>query len=103
MAWAEYSYNTSCHSATKITQFEAVYEVPPPSLLRYVPGTTGVAAVDSFLREKDDILRELRLTLLQARDRVKSLVDQHRRDVIFSMDDFVYLKLQPYRKSSVAF
>ena len=37
--WAEFSYNTSNHSSTKITPFEAVYDIPPPSLLTYVPGT----------------------------------------------------------------
>lgn len=56
LAWAEYSYNTPCHSTTKITPFEAVSGVCPLSLLRYMPGTSRVAVVDSFLREWDDIL-----------------------------------------------
>lgn len=103
LAWAEYSYNTSCHSTTKLTPFEAVYGVPPFSLLCYVQGTSRVAAVDSFMRDRDNMLRELQLTLLQARDWVKILVNQHRWDVQFSVDDLVYLKLQPYRQSSVSF
>ncbi|KAJ0083306.1 hypothetical protein Patl1_30582 [Pistacia atlantica] len=33
--WAEFNYNTSTHSFTKMTPFEAVYDIPPPSLLAY--------------------------------------------------------------------
>ena len=30
LSWAEYGYNTTTHSATKMCPFEAVYVVPPP-------------------------------------------------------------------------
>ncbi|KAJ8751592.1 hypothetical protein K2173_016841 [Erythroxylum novogranatense] len=76
LPWAEYSYNTSCHSSTKLSPFQAVYGIPPPSLIRYVPGTANVDAI---------------------------MADQHRRDVQFSVGDYVYLKLQPYRQSTVVF
>ena len=76
---------------------------PPPSLLTYVPSTTQVAVVDSYLKDRDSILRDLRHNLHQAQDHMKSHADQHRRDVTFSVGDWVYLKLQPYRQSSVAF
>lgn len=37
--WAEYCYNTSWHSATKMTPFETVYGRSPQNLLSYVAGT----------------------------------------------------------------
>lgn len=98
LPWAEFSYNSTSHSSTGTTPFEAVYGVPPPSLLRYVPGTTSVASVDTYLRDRDVILRDLRAHLLQARDRMVSLANLHRRDVQFEVGDYVYLKLQPYRQ-----
>ena len=49
--WAEFSYNTSTHSSTKMTPFEAVYGIPSPRLLAYVPGTSHVQAVDECLRD----------------------------------------------------
>ena len=60
LPWAELSYNTSVHSSTKMSPFEAIYGMPPPppppSLLTYLPGTTQVAAVDSYLQDRDSIL-----------------------------------------------
>ena len=97
MLWAKYSYNTTIHSSIRITPFEAVYGVPPPTLLSYISGTTKVQAVDDFLRSREEILLELRKQLSAAQNRMKLHVNQHRRDVTFCVGDFVYLQLQPYR------
>lgn len=97
VAWAKYSYNTSTHSSTKISPFEVVYGLPPPNLLSYVLGITNVQAMDVLLRTRDDILRDLRHHLTPARDRMKSHADQHHRDVVFEVGDYVYLKLHPYK------
>ena len=101
--WAEFSYNTSIHSSTKMTPSEAVYGIPPPSLLKYVPETSNVQAVDELLRDRDSTLSELRRNLLLAQNLKKCQADQHQREVSFAIGDYVYLKLQPYRQSSVAF
>jgi len=93
VSWVEYSYNTSVHTATKLSPFEVVYGVPPPSLLSYVPGTTKIQAVDDLLRSRSELLRELRLNLNVARDRMKMQADQSRKDVVFNVGDYVYLKL----------
>ncbi|KAK0608302.1 hypothetical protein LWI29_028621 [Acer saccharum] len=103
LPWAEFSYNTSVHSVTKVSPFEAVYGIPPPTMLSYVPGTTKVQAVDEFLRTRTEILRDLKHHLSIARDRMKTMADQRRREVSFEVGDYVYLKLQPYRQKTVAF
>ncbi|CAA7033213.1 unnamed protein product [Microthlaspi erraticum] len=42
---AEYWYNTSFHTATQMTPFEAVYGQQPPQHLPYLPGESKVAVV----------------------------------------------------------
>ncbi|KAL7087088.1 hypothetical protein ACP275_13G044200 [Erythranthe tilingii] len=83
--------------------FEAVYGVSPPNFLSYIPGTSRVQAVDDYLKDRDAILKELHENLQIAQNRMKCQADQRRRDVQFNVGDFVFVKLQPYRQTSVAF
>ena len=66
LAWAEYCYNTSYHSALRTTPFEVVYGRPPPAMLPYEPGTARSEVAGDLLRTHDDILAEARQRLLQA-------------------------------------
>ena len=60
-----------------------------------------MAAVDDFLRTRETILKELRRNLLVAQNRMKTMADKHRRDVVFNVGDYVFLRLQPYRQATV--
>ena len=44
LALTKYCYNTSYHSSTKTTPFEATYGYPPPSLTDYILGSTQIQA-----------------------------------------------------------
>lgn len=101
LLWAEYSYNTSTHTSTKLTPFQVVYGRLPPQLLPYIPGTTQVQAVDDYLQDRDLLLKTLRTNLLDAQNRMKQFADRHRRELEFEVGDYVYVKLQPYRQTSV--
>ena len=46
LSWAEYSYNTSFHTATQTTPFRIVYSRDPPSLLTYEAGPSVFMEVD---------------------------------------------------------
>ena len=99
----EYGYNTTIHSSTKLSLFEVVYGVPPPSPISYIPGTTKVQALDGLLPTRKVILYELRHNLLEAQVRIKAHAYLHRREVTFEIDDYIFLQLQRYRQKSVAF
>ncbi|KAJ0970323.1 hypothetical protein J5N97_023200 [Dioscorea zingiberensis] len=101
LPWAEWHYNTAWHSAIRMTPYEAVFGRAPPSLLDYVAGSTSVAAVDTLLTERSQILSTLRSNLIRAQNRMSTQANAHRTDVSFNVGDWVFLKLQPYRQSSL--
>ncbi|KAG6518817.1 hypothetical protein ZIOFF_022298 [Zingiber officinale] len=101
LPWAEWWYNTTYHSATKITPFEAVYGCIPPSVSSYTRGSTNVHQVDQNLRTRDQILQLLKNNLCDAQARIKQLADMHRSEREFAIGDWVFLKLQPYKQVSI--
>ena len=94
---AEYWFNTNYHLATKVTSYEAIHGFPPPRLLDYIPGTTQVAAMDSLLQSRQNILTLLRQNLVDAQAHMKQQGDLHRSKRAFNVGDWVYLRLQRYK------
>jgi hypothetical protein len=64
LAWAEYCYNTSYHSALHATPFEVVYGRPPPPILLVDPATARTEAAGELLRTRDEMLAEVRQLLV---------------------------------------
>jgi len=93
LSWAEYCYNTSFHTALRMTPFEVVYGRPPPPILPYRQGSARTDAVDSLLRDRDELLAEVRQRLLQAQQLSKKYYDAGHRDVEFQVGDWVWLRL----------
>ncbi|KAL6518532.1 hypothetical protein OROGR_019034 [Orobanche gracilis] len=102
LPWAEWHYNTAWHSSINMTPFEAVYGRPPPSLCDYVQGTSPHATLDELLSSRTALLQQLKLHLAKAQLRIKNQADARRTDITFAENDWVFLKLQPYRQSAVA-
>jgi hypothetical protein len=98
---AEWWYNTSYHTATCMTPFEVIYGQKPPSVLSYLPGTSKVQAVDQTLIVREDILRTLKENLVMAQNRMKQQADQGCSERQFAKGDQVFLRLQPYKKTSL--
>jgi hypothetical protein len=98
---AEWWYNTSYHTATRMTPFEAVYGQKPPSVLSYLSGSSKVQAVDLTLTDREVILRTLKEKLVMAQNCMKKQVDQGRSERQFAEGDQVFLQLQPYKKTSL--
>jgi hypothetical protein len=73
---AEWWYNTSYHTATRMTPFEDLYGKKPPSVLSYLPGASKVQAVDLTLTAREAILRTLKENFVMAHNRMKQQVDQ---------------------------
>ncbi|XP_042942778.1 uncharacterized protein LOC122276959 [Carya illinoinensis] len=76
--------------------------VPPTMLQAYIPDITSNQAVDQLLQSREQILITLKSNLTLAQERMKFYYDKHHTDRQFSVGDWVYLRLQPYRQQSVA-
>jgi hypothetical protein len=79
-----------------------VYGRSPPNLTSYIFRTARVEAVGKTLEERDEVLKGVRLKLVQAQNRMKQVYDKGRAEHEFQVDDMVYVRLQPYRQQMVA-
>lgn len=84
-----------------MTHFQALYGIPPPTVSMYLPGTTAVHSVDVALRDRDELLRSLKSHMSLAQNRMKQIADRNRTEREFAVNDWVFLKLHPYRQKSL--
>jgi hypothetical protein len=102
MQWlslAEWAYNTSVHTSTKLSPFEVVYGYPPPRMMTFEHGSTKVQVVENELKSRDFILKLLQENLEDAQARMKMFADQHRTLREFAVGDWVFLRLRPWYMS----
>lgn len=99
--WAEFQYNTSYHHSSKVTPFEVVYGRLLPTVLHYVKDNLTNAVVAASLCQRDEVLAILKANLMEAQERMKVYADKGRREVVFEVGDWVYVRLCPYRQLSI--
>ncbi|GMI65288.1 hypothetical protein HRI_000198100 [Hibiscus trionum] len=97
---AEWWYNTTYHTALGITPFEALYGYKPPILQEFQPSI--VNSVEEMFQFQSELNRVLKDQLLKAQNRMKQYADRNKSEREFQIGEEVYLKLQPYRQTSVA-
>ncbi|GKC33991.1 hypothetical protein Tco_1046375 [Tanacetum coccineum] len=85
-----------------MTPSHVVYGRLPPSIIPYLSGSTKVAIVEELLMECDALLRQLKQSLAQAKNRMVMQTNRKRRDVEYKTGDVVLVKLQPYRQVTLA-
>ncbi|XP_026383976.1 uncharacterized protein LOC113279497 [Papaver somniferum] len=85
-----------------MSPFQALYGHLPPHMVFPSVVTTFVAAVETYLKEREAMIDILKESLHKAQERMKLFADKTRKDKTFAVGDLVYLKLQPYRQASVS-
>ncbi|XP_070049786.1 uncharacterized protein [Nicotiana tomentosiformis] len=99
---AEWWYNTNYHSSLQTTPFQALYGFPPTQVpMGSLPHSTHTT-VGANLAQRQHMLLNLKENLVQAQARMKFYSDKNRFERVLEVGDWVYLKLQPYRQSSIA-
>ena len=68
---------------------------------KYVIGSAKVDQVDQELIDRDKLFQLLKDNLSTAQARMKQQADTRRSEREFSVGDWVYLRLQPYKQLSI--
>lgn len=102
LSLAEFWYNSNFHSAIGMTPFNAFYGYDPPQLTFELVAQTKLDSVHLVLRERQLMSKVLQDNLTKAQFRMKIYADGKRKERNFSVGDWVFLKLQPYRQTSIA-
>ena len=102
LSLAQWWYNSSYHSTLGMSPFQALYGYVPPQREWIAQESTLVAAVEDVLQRRANMNLAMKRHLEAVRHRMKQMADKHRSEREFSIGDLVFLKLQPYRKNSVA-
>jgi hypothetical protein len=102
LSLAEYWYNTSLHSALGKSPFEVLYGSTPRQVGFSVEDVCPVPDLQVWLDERRFMQDVLKQHLERVRLRMKHQADKQRSERTIAVDDFVFLKLQPYVQSSVA-
>ncbi|GJV55997.1 retrotransposon-related protein [Tanacetum coccineum] len=102
LAWAEYSYNTGYPTSTSTTPFSVVYGLDPLSLLPYVMMERKNVELEQLLISRDDILKLHCFKLTKVHDCMRNQANSKHREVTFQVEDYAFLKIQPYRQKSLS-
>nr|KYP47144.1 Transposon Ty3-I Gag-Pol polyprotein [Cajanus cajan] len=94
-------HHIQLESATGMSPFQVTFGNEPPSIPQYLAGSSSVEAVDSLLATCQDMLNGLQKKLQKVQSQMKLVADGKRRQVDYQVDDWVYVRLRPYRQNSV--
>jgi ribosomal protein L21E len=101
LGMAQFWYNSSYHSAIAMTPFEALFGHKPSYFGLTITAVDAPMSLASWLTDRNNMSALIHHHLLRAQQRMKHQADLHRSERIFTVGDWVFLKLQPYVQQSV--
>jgi hypothetical protein len=84
-----------------MSPFLALYGYHPPSITLPLKGNTKVQVVEDPIGNQQEVLKLLKDNLVMAQNRMKQQAYQHQSEREFKVGDWVFLRLQPYKKMSL--
>jgi hypothetical protein len=97
LPYAEFSYNNSYQASLKMAPFEALYGRKCRTPLYWYQTGESQVFCPEILQEAEKQVQIIRENLKTTQSRQKSYADNRRRELIFEVGDFVYLKVSPMR------
>jgi transposase InsO family protein len=93
---AQFWYNSSTHSATGISPFQALYGTHPRQFGISTESTVSLPDLSSGLQERHMMYELIKQHLEMAKHLMKQQADKGRSEHSFPVGDWGFLKLQPY-------
>lgn len=84
-----------------MSPFKALYGYDATSFVNLIFTNSRVPSAKDIVEQCKDILEALKENLYEAQNQLKMYADRHRIERTFEVGDMVYLRLQPYRQSSL--
>jgi transposase InsO family protein len=102
LTMAEWWYNTSFHTSLNMTPFQALYGFPPPMIVELnLP--IALDSPDVEQQQQQEVTAEIiKDNLVKAQARMEVYADKHGKEREFEVRDMVYLKIQPYRHTTLS-
>jgi hypothetical protein len=97
----EHCYNTTFHMSIGMTPFRALYGYDAPTLIDLVFGESRAPKAKDWITKSHESLKLLKENLQTTQNRQNMSADRHRIEHSFEVGDLVFLRLQPYRQSSL--
>ena len=89
------------HVSIKMTPFRALYGYEALNFADLVFGDNRAPKAKDWVQDNQDILMVLKENLQAAQNQQKLYANKHGIERNFDVGDLVYLRLQPYRQSSL--
>lgn len=70
-------------------------------ITHYIRGSSPSELVENDFLDKDEIFVLLKLNLIKAQACMKKFADKHRSELEFTMGEWLFVKLKPYRQNTV--
>ncbi|GJU81491.1 reverse transcriptase domain-containing protein [Tanacetum coccineum] len=93
----EFSYNNSYHSSVRCAPFKALYGRKCRSPIMWAEVGEGQLIGPELVQETTEKISQIKDRLKAVRDRQKSYADKRRKPLEFSMGDYVFLKVSPWK------
>lgn len=98
---AEWWYNIHFHTSCQFTPYEVGYNQTPPLHLPYLPQESSNVEVDKSMLRREAMISTLKFHFAKAQEMMKVQADKHRSERVFTVGDWVWLKLQAYKQHTV--
>lgn len=91
---AEWSYNSTYHTSTKMSPFEVIYRYTSPSISYFLQDKSKVHAIELQMEKT----RNFNNSQVKPSNSAKQEANQHVNEEQFEKIDWVFLRLQPYKQ-----